>query len=129
MVIAAVTFFLGFFTGAGFAIYKTGSSPGAVSTASAGIDTAGKAKTLEVEVARNPSNTAAWIQLGNVYFDTGNHARAIAAYEKALELSPANANVLTDIWASCTVAAASRTKPSKNSTRPWWLIPDTKWRG
>lgn len=97
VVIAAVTFFLGFFAGAVFAIYKTSSSPGDTATASAGIDYAAKAKMFEAEVARNPQNMAAWIQLGHVYFDTGNHARAIDAYEKALALNPANADVLTDL--------------------------------
>lgn len=97
MIIAAATFLLGFFAGAGFAIYQTGSSPGAAPTASAGIDYAARAKMLEAEVARNPTNTQAWIQLGHVYFDTGRHARAIDAYQKALALKPDNADVLTDL--------------------------------
>lgn len=52
---------------------------------------------LEQEVATNPTNVNAWIQLGNVYFDTDNYAKSIRAYEKSLELSPNNANVLTDL--------------------------------
>jgi cytochrome c-type biogenesis protein CcmH/NrfG len=52
---------------------------------------------LEQEVAVNPTNVDAWTQLGNVYFDTQNFAKAIRAYEKSLELSPNNPNVLTDL--------------------------------
>ncbi len=52
---------------------------------------------LEQEVAANPGNAQAWTQLGNVYFDTGNPAKAIRAYTKSLELSPNNADVLTDL--------------------------------
>ena len=48
-------------------------------------------------MAINPTNADAWKQLGNVYFDTGNSAKAIRAYEKSLELSPGNPNVLTDL--------------------------------
>lgn len=52
---------------------------------------------LEQEVAVNPTNVRAWIQLGNVYFDTNNYSKAIRAYKKSLELSPDNPNVLTDL--------------------------------
>lgn len=52
---------------------------------------------LEQEVAVNPTNVNAWTQLGNVYFDTNNFAKAIRAYEKSLELSPSNPDVLTDL--------------------------------
>ena len=52
---------------------------------------------LEQEVALNPTNVNAWIQLGNIYFDTNNPDKAIGAYEKSLELSPDNPNVLTDL--------------------------------
>ena len=47
-------------------------------------------------VAREPKNLAAWIQLGNDYFDTGQPQKAINAYGKALELKPDDPNVLTD---------------------------------
>ena len=52
---------------------------------------------LELEVASNPDNTAAWTQLGNNYFDTDQFQKAINAYTKSLELSPGNPNVLTDL--------------------------------
>lgn len=52
---------------------------------------------LEQEVAANPSNVDAWVQLGHIYFDTGNPPKAIRAYEKSLELRPDDPNVLTDL--------------------------------
>lgn len=52
---------------------------------------------LEQLVAKNPQDLAAWINLGNLYFDTHNHKGAIAAYEKALAIKPDNADVLTDL--------------------------------
>ena len=52
---------------------------------------------LEQEVATNPTNVEAWTQLGHVYFDINNPAKAINAYEKSLELRPDDPNVLTDM--------------------------------
>jgi cytochrome c-type biogenesis protein CcmH/NrfG len=53
--------------------------------------------TLEKAVSQNPENLAAWTQLGNVYFDTGQFKNAIKAYGKSLSLQPNNADVLTDL--------------------------------
>lgn len=53
---------------------------------------------LEQAVAADPTNADAWLQLGNVYYDTGNPPKAIKAYEKYLELrSAGDPNVLTDL--------------------------------
>ena len=52
---------------------------------------------LEDETAKNPQNTKAWVQLGNEYFDSSQHEKAIWAYRKSLELDPNNANVWTDL--------------------------------
>ncbi len=52
---------------------------------------------LEEAVRKNPKDVAAWIQLGNHYFDTQKPSAAIHAYEHALEAQPDNANVLTDL--------------------------------
>jgi tetratricopeptide (TPR) repeat protein len=52
---------------------------------------------LEKETRANPNNLQAWIELGNSYFDTGQHAKSIQAYRKALELDPSNANVWADM--------------------------------
>lgn len=52
---------------------------------------------LKAMAAKAPDNAEAWIQLGHIYFDTGQSAEAIKAYEKALVIAPDNANVLTDL--------------------------------
>lgn len=90
MILAAVSFLLVFLAGAGFAVYKTNSISGVAMNEDRGINYAQKAKILETEVERNPDNTATWIQLGNVYFDTNQYVKAIDAYEKALEQNPKN---------------------------------------
>lgn len=51
---------------------------------------------LQQAVAREPKNARAWIDLGNLYFDTKQPQRAIDAYAKALELQPNNPDVITD---------------------------------
>jgi cytochrome c-type biogenesis protein CcmH/NrfG len=47
-------------------------------------------------VAQDPKNLSAWISLGNDYFDTDQAQKSINAYNKALEIEPNNANILTD---------------------------------
>lgn len=51
---------------------------------------------LEQVVAKDPKNLQAWITLGNDYFDANQAQKSVQAYNKALELDPNNANVLTD---------------------------------
>ena len=45
---------------------------------------------------RDPGDVKSWIALGNEYFDSGQRAKAIDAYGRALELQPNNPDVLTD---------------------------------
>lgn len=52
---------------------------------------------LELEVGRNASNGGAWIQLGNLYFDTNQPGKAIVAYNKALEINQGLPDVWTDL--------------------------------
>lgn len=47
-------------------------------------------------VGRDPKNLAAWVALGNDYFDTRQFQRSIDAYGEALKLNPNNPDVLTD---------------------------------
>ena len=49
------------------------------------------------ETAQNPQNARAWTDLGNLYFDSGQHEKAVWAYQKSLEIQPDNANVMTDM--------------------------------
>ncbi len=47
-------------------------------------------------VAKDPKNRAAWVALGNDYFDTRQFQKSIDAYGEALRLDPNDPNVLTD---------------------------------
>ncbi len=52
---------------------------------------------LEKQVTVAPKDQSAWIALGNAYFDASLAAEAITAYEKALTLGDASADLLTDL--------------------------------
>ena len=98
MIIAVAMFVLGFFSGICVAVYKTGTvSTTASKRTTTDMDHAQRSEVLRQEVAQNPGNTSAWVQLGHTYFDMNNHVQAIDAYEKSLELNPNNADVLTDL--------------------------------
>ncbi len=58
---------------------------------------ANQIKTLESRVEENPANVEAWTSLGNLYFDTDQYEKAIAAYLQSLQLDPRDADVWTDI--------------------------------
>ena len=97
---------VGFFGGVMFAVLKsdTGAVPAAgrpqaqvPASQAAAPARSNMIASLEDETAKNPQNTQAWIQLGNEYFDSSQHEKAIWAYGKALELDPNNANVWTDM--------------------------------
>jgi cytochrome c-type biogenesis protein CcmH/NrfG len=60
-------------------------------------DQTNRISTLEMETSLKPENVGAWIQLGNLYFDTNQFEGAIKAYKKGLELEPNNPNVWTDL--------------------------------
>jgi cytochrome c-type biogenesis protein CcmH/NrfG len=60
------------------------------------LDLQDKIKTAEAVLAADPKNVAAWIDLGNAYFDLHQAEKSVEAYGKALALNPANADVLTD---------------------------------
>lgn len=103
LVVAFVAFLVGFFAGVVFVSFKSGTAPvPARQTASkppvdASETLAERIAPLEEEVKRNPGNTAAWIQLGNHYFDADQHQEAIRAYERALALDENNPDVWTDL--------------------------------
>lgn len=60
------------------------------------LDTSQQITTLQQLLAQDPKSARAWVQLGNLYFDTNQAQRSIDAYARALELEPANPDVLTD---------------------------------
>ena len=97
---------VGFFGGVMFAVLKSDTAAvpvaGRPQTPAPQAQAASPARpnmiaSLEDETAKNPQNTKAWIQLGNEYFDSSQHEKAIWAYRKALALDPNNANVWTDL--------------------------------
>lgn len=97
---AALIFLLGFVTGVAFTVYKSSSLPKmAAETAAPPHDEELHQAIikLEAETAAKPDDSQGWIRLGNLYFDTDQPKKAIAAYEKSLALNPHDANVLTDL--------------------------------
>lgn len=52
---------------------------------------------LEIATAQKPGDQAQWIELGNLYFDTHQAQKSIAAYQKAVALGPVSADVWTDL--------------------------------
>ncbi len=51
-------------------------------------------------IERDPSNTAARVQLANLYFDAERYNEAITWYTEALKLEPDDADVSTDLGVS-----------------------------
>ena len=107
--VALLALAVGFFAGVMFAIFKSDNAavpgqpqaqmPQAQSPQPQAVDP-GKLSmiaALEKETQANPTNAKSWIELGNSYFDTGQHEKSIQAYRKALEINPNNANVWTDM--------------------------------
>lgn len=55
---------------------------------------------LEKMLAVRPNDAEVMIQLGNDYFDLGNHEKAVEYYQKSLQIDPRNADVMTDMGIS-----------------------------
>lgn len=53
--------------------------------------------TLTERVRQNPRDFASLVQLGNSYYDAKRWAEAVPWYEKALEVTPGNTDVRTDL--------------------------------
>ena len=109
-----IAFIVGFITGATVAILKgktgtatpriaqkpQGPPPEAPMGAPPGPSPAeltGKIQALKDIVQKDPKNLAAWVELGNLYFDTDQPREAIEAYSKYLAAKPDNADVRTDM--------------------------------
>lgn len=54
-------------------------------------------KELEAATAASPKDQTLWVELGNLYFDTHQAKKSIAAYETALGLGKASPDVWTDL--------------------------------
>jgi cytochrome c-type biogenesis protein CcmH/NrfG len=102
LIIGLIGLIVGFIGGNVYSLYKSGSMGSrqitpAASSQAVSMDQSGRMLALEREVENNPKNLAAWLELGNLYFDTGKFQDAIQAYSKYLSMNPNNANVWTDL--------------------------------
>jgi len=61
------------------------------------LETTSQIQTLKEIVKKDPKNLAAWVELGNLYFDTDQPKDAIDAYSRYLAVKPDNADVRTDM--------------------------------
>ncbi len=59
---------------------------------------------VESFLAKVPGNPEAWLLLGQVHFECGSHADALAAYSKAMELNPGDYRVwfnIGELYSAC----------------------------
>lgn len=61
------------------------------------IEVASKIQTLKEIVKKDLKNLAAWVELGNLYFDSDQPKEAIDAYSRYLAIKPDNPDVRTDM--------------------------------
>ena len=110
ILIVVIAFLVGFVTGATVAILKGGKggekaamvqkpqmapSPGPPKPSP--LEVASKIKTLDEILQKDPKNLPAWVELGNLYFDTDQPKEAIEAYSRYLAIKPDNPDVRTDM--------------------------------
>lgn len=100
-----IIFIVGFLAGVAFTVYKGNSlaptglaaTDGQQQAPAHNEETHQAILKLEAEVTANPDNYQAWTTLGNLYYDTDQAVKAIAAYNKSIALHKADANLLTDL--------------------------------
>ena len=105
IITCCIIFILGFLSGVAFTVYKSSSLPTTVNNSAKENplpqphdEESHKAiANLEAEVAADPANFQAWKRLGDLYYDTNQAAKAIAAYTKSLTLHKGDANLRTDL--------------------------------
>ncbi len=104
-ILVSITF--GFMAGAMYTSFKLADDAPVVRQQAAPQDDANSQKMsaetgasilkLEQLLKENPDNVDAWIQLGNMFYDTNRFGDAIEAYQKSLALKSGNPGVLTDM--------------------------------
>lgn len=110
ILIVVIAFLVGFVTGATVAILKGKKSvetaavqqkpqmaPPSAPPGSSPLEVASKIKTLKEIIQKDPRNLPAWVELGNLYFDSDQPKEAIEAYSKYLAAKPDNPDVRTDM--------------------------------
>lgn len=102
LIIGLAGLIVGFIVGNIYSLYKSGSREadraGVVSSDQRITEQqSARMLMLEREVEKTPDSAAAWLELGNLYFDTSKYQDAIQAYNKYLSINPDNPDVLTDL--------------------------------
>jgi cytochrome c-type biogenesis protein CcmH/NrfG len=114
ILLVVIAFFVGFITGATVAILKGTkvtekaalvqkpqmTPPGAPMQAPPdrdSIEVTSKIQTLKEIVKKDPKNLPAWVELGNLYFDSDQPKESIEAYSQYLAVKPDNPDVRTDM--------------------------------
>jgi tetratricopeptide (TPR) repeat protein len=102
LIIGLVGLIIGFIAGNIYSLYKSGTigpNQANIPSSTQSISTAQSARMLSLqrEVEKNSNNLQAWLELGNLYFDTNKYSDAIQAYTQYLNLNPNNPDVWTDM--------------------------------
>jgi len=114
ILLVVIAFLVGFISGATVAILRGTKSaekpamvqkpqmapPGAPVQAPKGpdaLEAVSKINTLKEIVKKDPKNLPAWVEMGNLYFDTDQPKEAIEAYSQYLAIKPDNPDVRTDM--------------------------------
>jgi len=61
------------------------------------VEVASKIQTLKEIVTKDPKNLPAWVELGNLYFDSHQPKEAIEAYSQYLKVKPDHPDIRTDM--------------------------------
>jgi cytochrome c-type biogenesis protein CcmH/NrfG len=114
ILIVVIAFLVGFISGATVAILRgtrgaeqpalvqkpqmaPPGAPAPAPPARDSIEAASQIQTLKEILKKDPKNLPAWVELGNLYFDTDQPKEAIEAYNQYLAIKPNNADVRTDM--------------------------------
>jgi tetratricopeptide (TPR) repeat protein len=72
-------------------------TPAAAQGAGGGAPMMMEINALKERVTSNPKDVQAWSRLANIYQDAGMFDQAVAFYQRAVDLTPNDANLLTDM--------------------------------
>jgi len=109
ILLIVIAFIAGFITGATVAILKGTKGVERVASVQkpqmppmpppgpSPIEVESKIKLLKEILKKDPKSLSAWMELGNLYFDSGQPKEAIEAYRQYLAMKPDNPDVRTDM--------------------------------
>jgi tetratricopeptide (TPR) repeat protein len=110
ILLIVIAFLVGFITGATVAILKGTKAtekapvvqkpqmaPPPSSPGPSPIEVTSEIQALKDIVKKDPKNLPAWVELGNLYFDSNQPKEAIEAYSQYLAIKPDNPDVRTDL--------------------------------